>query len=523
MEPSHSSASAGGSEKAGAQHRKRRSNGGGGDGGPLERGAMPPTKRSRNETSPHPSSTSAEKGASRADRSGAHPKRGGRYQPHSGHGSQRHPASSTTTLASSPSSSSSVFRLRAADRHSFPPSRDSSKSPSVFQEGHPAPAAPHSAAASRLHHHPFRANFNDHFETSTAALRDVLPFVKELRQLLRPSTPERFTVYDPYYCAGGIVKAWNELGVQHVLHENRDFYADIAQGTLPGPYDVLVTNPPFSEDHIWRLLDFLVTQRPLKPWAFVAPDYIAAKPQYKMWVQTYFTPTATVPSPGPAGAVKGAVRRPPPSIPSIASILPPFLLPAEAEAEVTAATDAADREGEKGAPAPPPTTTAAAAAEAAPAAGAPPTAAVAVPVGPEPLYIIPRVRYDYAHPLGVGHDHSHFKSMWYVWAGRHTSEVLRGITVEIAARGRHATSSWTSSSSSSRSATTATVAGAEQNAPVTVVNGYQALIEGHCVAATDRRLNPERRRRGGAVPSRGGHGPSQGRGGHRGGDSKRVL
>lgn len=322
------------------------------------------------------------------------------------------------------------------------------KPPRVSPSSSTPSASP--APASRLHH-PFKANFNDHFETSTEALQDVLPVISELRQLLRPSTPELFTLYDPYYCAGTVVTAWQALGVQRVLHDNRDFYADIAQGTVPAPYDMLVTNPPFSEDHIWRLLDFLVTQpqQPMRPWAFVAPDYIAAKPQYKAWVERYFTRTAAQPSPGPAGAVKGAVRRPPPPIPSIASILPPFLDGHEEDEQ-----EVGEGHGAASAPA-------------------------STSVGPEPFYLVPRTRYDYAHPLGVGHDHSHFKSMWYVWAGRHTSEVLRGVSVALAGRAR-------------------------SGAAVSVVPGYQALVEGEYVAATGRRLNPERRQR--TVPERGGRG-----------------
>ncbi|KPI83046.1 hypothetical protein ABL78_7932 [Leptomonas seymouri] len=456
MGSSHSPVPASG---RGRTHAKRQKRHAGSD--RDDPGAMPLQRRSRSEAARRHSPTFHPQTDPRTSGDG-HP---------SGllHGSQRHPVSTTST--------SSSYHPREADKHSSSPPLDSSTLLPLSKAGRPSPAVPQ--PTSRLHH-PFKANFNDHFETSTEALQDVLPFVNELRQLLRPSTPERLTLYDPYYCSGAIVKAWRALGVQHILHENRDFYADIAQNTIPGPYDVLVTNPPFSEDHIWRLLDFLVAQRPLKPWAFVAPDYIASKPQYKAWVRNHFTPTSTVPSPGPAGAVKGALRRPPPPIPSIESILPP--LPEEAVGTAASGAGAGDDV---------------------------PLCAAAAPavasVGPEPFYIVPRARYDYEHPLGVGHDHSHFKSMWYVWAGRHTSEVLRGVTVALSGRGRNAAPSRASSSSLSSAAGGGDGGGAG-GAPVTVVNGYQALVEGHHVAATDRRLNPERLQRAAAAPARGGRG-----------------
>lgn len=72
---------------------------------------------------------------------------------------------------------------------------------------------------------------------------------------------------------------WRSLGFIRVLHDNRDFYADIDQHTVPGPFDMLVTNPPFGEDHLKRLLSYLITID--TPWAFLAPDYVATKVWYK--------------------------------------------------------------------------------------------------------------------------------------------------------------------------------------------------------------------------------------------------
>jgi hypothetical protein len=46
-----------------------------------------------------------------------------------------------------------------------------------------------------------------------------------------------------YYCAGSIEAHWASLGYPHVIHRNRDFYADIESGNIP-EFDVLVTNPP---------------------------------------------------------------------------------------------------------------------------------------------------------------------------------------------------------------------------------------------------------------------------------------
>ncbi|EPY32728.1 hypothetical protein STCU_02709 [Strigomonas culicis] len=286
----------------------------------------------------------------------------------------------------------------------------------------PAPGADRS----RLYH-PFRANFNDHFETSIEALRDVLPVVRELQQLLRPSTPERFTLYDPYYCSGTVKELWAQLEVPNVVHENVDFYAAVEARTVP-PHDMLVTNPPFSDDHIERFLRFVLLRNAGRPWAMLAPDYVVTKPWYRELVERHCTKASRIAK----GVLTGAARPPPATF-----ALPPFIQ--------------------------------AAAAPAAAAAAAPPPPAV---VGVEPFYIVPRARYDYRHPVeGAAREHSHFKSMWYVWAGRHTPEVVRGVRVAVLHR-----------------------AAVPDRAPQ-VLHGLEALEEAKCVTATERRPNPQQRAR----------------------------
>ncbi|EPY37346.1 hypothetical protein AGDE_06588 [Angomonas deanei] len=263
--------------------------------------------------------------------------------------------------------------------------------------------------------HPFRANFNDHFETSLEALRDVLAAVQEVRQQLRPSTPEKFTLYDPYYCSGTVVASWAQLDMPNVINENVDFYATMANHTIP-VHDMLVTNPPFSDDHIPRLMKFLADGNDGRPWAFLAPDYVATKPWYIQFVNEHYAKATRV--------AKGVLRGPAPTAPR-SFALPPYLA-----AGNTAATKV-------------------------------------LPV--EPFYIIPKQKYDFHHPVeGVGKEHSHFKSMWYVWAGRHTNDVVRASRVELLRR--HPT-----------------------GAAPAVVHGLEALKESNLVASTDKRLNPERR------------------------------
>ena len=48
------------------------------------------------------------------------------------------------------------------------------------------------------------------------------------------ATPRR---YDPYYCDGATGRRLVALGYTGTVHDNRDFYADVAAGTVP-PHDV---------------------------------------------------------------------------------------------------------------------------------------------------------------------------------------------------------------------------------------------------------------------------------------------
>ena len=126
----------------------------------------------------------------------------------------------------------------------------------------------------------FETNYNDHFETPQQAYADIMPIL-ECRSLealgTAPGTAlgtapgggstsgsdalRSLRIWDPYYCQGAVRKALAALGCapEHVINENRDFYADVEAGALPA-HDVLVTNPPYSGEHKQRLLAFLLAQ-----------------------------------------------------------------------------------------------------------------------------------------------------------------------------------------------------------------------------------------------------------------------
>jgi hypothetical protein len=75
----------------------------------------------------------------------------------------------------------------------------------------------------------------------------------------------------------------NDIGYTNVVHENADFYGLITRGDFPR-HDVLVTNPPYSEDHIGRLLDYVVsTEIPIheRPVCLLLPNWVSRKAEYE--------------------------------------------------------------------------------------------------------------------------------------------------------------------------------------------------------------------------------------------------
>jgi hypothetical protein len=102
---------------------------------------------------------------------------------------------------------------------------------------------------------------------------DIEPFLFGLAIQMK-SNKARLRIWDPYYCEGSVVRHLGRLGFSSVRNENSDFYATIAEGSVP-PFDVLVTNPPFSGDHIERFLSFAAGLS--QPWLALLPQFVAQK------------------------------------------------------------------------------------------------------------------------------------------------------------------------------------------------------------------------------------------------------
>lgn len=98
--------------------------------------------------------------------------------------------------------------------------------------------------------HAFEVDPSDHCETPRVAYAHLKPMLDAIRALTKKAD---VTVYDPYYCAGSAVANLASVGYPNVVNRNEDFYAAIEGGKTPA-HDIVVTNPPYSGDHIERCL-----------------------------------------------------------------------------------------------------------------------------------------------------------------------------------------------------------------------------------------------------------------------------
>jgi hypothetical protein len=132
--------------------------------------------------------------------------------------------------------------------------------------------------------HSFPTNPLDHCETPFQAYQDLTRFLLAYCKS-NDLTPASLKIWDPYFCDGRVKEHLDRLGFCNVRNENRDFYQRIRDNDMP-EYDLLLTNPPYSDDHVDNLLQFCKYQS--KPYALLMPNWVARKRDYALIDQPLF-------------------------------------------------------------------------------------------------------------------------------------------------------------------------------------------------------------------------------------------
>ena len=134
---------------------------------------------------------------------------------------------------------------------------------------------------------PYAVDYNDHFETPIQAYRDIAPLIDWIHHPNSTSTSTTNTtptLYDPYYCNGRSAVLLQSLGYQ-VQHAKRDFYKDIRCNCVPH-YDVLVTNPPYSDQHKQTCLEYCASslQQHNRSFFLLMPSYVTSRAYYRTFL-----------------------------------------------------------------------------------------------------------------------------------------------------------------------------------------------------------------------------------------------
>jgi hypothetical protein len=118
---------------------------------------------------------------------------------------------------------------------------------------------------------PFPTDSDDHCETPREAYEVIVPLLNKLKT-------KNTCIYDPYFCDGAVKKNLTALGFDNVYNKKEDCYNAWKNNSTP-PFDVLVTNPPYSADHIEKLIKFVSSTS--KPWFLLMPNWVVKKDYYQ--------------------------------------------------------------------------------------------------------------------------------------------------------------------------------------------------------------------------------------------------
>ena len=99
--------------------------------------------------------------------------------------------------------------------------------------------------------HNFNSVSRDHYETPYCAYQDIELVLNKICEILN-TTPLKLKLYDPYFCNGRVVELFTKLGFPNMHNQNEDFYTHGKDVN----HDVLITNPPYSDDHMEKCLNF---------------------------------------------------------------------------------------------------------------------------------------------------------------------------------------------------------------------------------------------------------------------------
>jgi len=138
-----------------------------------------------------------------------------------------------------------------------------------------------------INHFPYPTDPDDHCESPAVAYEDILPILQKLAAMKN----NKIRIYDPYYCNGSVIPNLAKIGFDDVYNKKEDCYKTWSNADTSQPYpthDVLVTNPPYSGDHIQRLMQHVMSDSSsttgrlgTEAWCLLMPNYVHKKDYFQ--------------------------------------------------------------------------------------------------------------------------------------------------------------------------------------------------------------------------------------------------
>lgn len=149
---------------------------------------------------------------------------------------------------------------------------------------------------------PFETDPDDHCESPLQAYEDIVNFL----QAYKGKPQSKLSIYDPYFCNGAVVRNLASLGFGNVYNRKEDCYEVWKTPSKIPSHDILITNPPYSDDHIEKLISHVTSPAfGQRPWFLLLPQFVHKK-EYFLRLTANIQPFYLVPK-------KRYVYLPPPS------------------------------------------------------------------------------------------------------------------------------------------------------------------------------------------------------------------
>jgi len=132
---------------------------------------------------------------------------------------------------------------------------------------------------------PYEVDPDDHCESPLEAYEHIVPLLESYCLRIRKQCKNKLSIYDPYFCNGRVARHLESLGFPEVYNRKEDCYTIWKDPSLYPSYDIFLTNPPYSADHIEKLMQHVTSKdNRNKPWMLLMPNFVHKKSYFQQLI-----------------------------------------------------------------------------------------------------------------------------------------------------------------------------------------------------------------------------------------------